>query len=157
MSVYKCASASLARVLFGDNNDEWLTSRDKPSWMHAVRCDSASLRMSWRIMSVVCQKGRGRHRCPWVVRAERSTEVHLTDTVNKTCLLCFFCQRWKSHNKRVSYVVKNIGTVDLVTLNKVYKLCLVRGSEQTKHQLHKRKGGVMKTHAQCALWKTCLS
>lgn len=68
--------------LFGDNNDEWLRHR---CTQFAVN-DSASLRMSRRMMRVLfAKKGRGGRRCPCVVRAERSTEVHLTDTVNKTC------------------------------------------------------------------------
>lgn len=34
---------------------------------------------------------------------------------------------------------KTFGTVDLVTLNKVYELRLVRGSEQTKHGWHNKQ------------------
>ncbi len=68
--------------------------------------------------NVVCQRGRGKRRCPWVVRAKRSTAVHLTDTVNKTCLMFFICHQWKldEKNSQQMCLVRCQKHLELLTL-----------------------------------------
>lgn len=131
--IYKCVSASLVNVFF---------SRWQWRQMSHVLGQTITVRSKWLNNTsdavadegnVVSKQGEVKRRCPCVVRAKRSTAVHLKDTVNKTCLLFFVSPmeaRWNKKAEKLTTKVscmlsKTFGSADLVTLNKVYRFGLV--------------------------------
>lgn len=131
LQIHLSKSCKCFHVFFYDNDGEWVMSwaniTVRGKWLH-----NASDVMVYE-GNVVCQRGRGKRRCPWVVRAKRSTAVHLTEYCKQNLSNVFYLSpmetRWKNVEKLTTNVScmlsKTFRTADLVTLNKVYKLWLV--------------------------------